>query len=363
MLENYQLQLTAIEIEQEIKDVFEIENANVEENIINFYGKLKLKPDVAFEIIRNRVSKYDYIPFLQKEDDKIILRIATKVRKFKPSGYTINIVLLLATILTTLIAGATIRRDINLINLIDEPSKIYFGIPFSFTLLLILGVHELGHYFMAKRNRVRATLPYFIPAPNFLGTFGAVIKIKSPMPNKKALLDIGVSGPLAGFIIAIFVSLIGLKLSNIGEIHPKGSIILGESILFKFLSWITIGELQEGKDIMLHPIALAGWIGLLVTSLNLLPLGQLDGGHLCYSIFGRERHFIVGITFIIFLLFMSFFWEGWIIWVMLIFLIGLEHPPPLEDITELDKKRKTIGIIALIIFILTFTPIPIKMVK
>ena len=271
--------------------------------------------------------------------------------------YLVNIFFFLATVFTTLIAG-TIQKGVNPMK---DFSRLYLGIPFSFALLLILGIHEFGHYFMARQNKVKVTLPYFIPAPSLLGTFGAVIKIKEPMPNKKALLEIGAAGPLAGFIVALLVVLVGLSLSKVGHLPGPGSIILGESLLFQWLGKLFFGDLPSGYDVILHPIAFAGWIGLMVTALNLLPAGQLDGGHIAYSFLG-EKHQLVAKFTLVFLLFMGALWRGWLVWAVLILLLGVRHPPPLEDMTELDPKRKIIALISLAILVVTFVPTPIKVV-
>lgn len=277
-------------------------------------------------------------------------------QKKKPNP-RINIILFAATLFTTTYAGALMA--------LGHPgralSEIYQGLPFSITLLTILLFHEFGHYFMARKHHVEATLPYFIPAPSIIGTFGAVIKMRSPLYSKKSLLDIGATGPLAGVVVAIPAVIIGLQRSEIRPVSGiESGIGLGESLLFSFLSRISIGTVPEGYDIILHPVAFAGWIGLLVTMLNLLPVGQLDGGHVAYAVLGREWHrravyvvlpvlFILGIQA----------WQGWLIWcLLLLFVMGTKHPPTMDDHRPLDPRRKLIGWIALILFVLTFTPAP-----
>ena len=213
----------------------------------------------------------------------------------------------------------------------SNPLQIFKGIPFSFTLLFILGTHEFGHYYYAQKHKVDATLPYFIPAPPFLfliGTFGAFIKIKSPIYRKDALLQIGAAGPIAGFIIAVPALVIGLLLSEVIEKKDiQGAIILGDSILMKVLTFITHPGLLESQDIMLHPIAFAGWIGLLVTMLNLLPIGQLDGGHIAYAMLGDKQDIIGKLAFLL-LIPLSFFSINWLIWGILLLLLmrSVKHP-------------------------------------
>lgn len=271
----------------------------------------------------------------------------------------LNIVLFVLTFLSTLIVGAMHEG----INAIEEPMRIYKGLPFSIALLLILLFHEFSHYLASKKHHIEASLPYFIPAPTLFGTFGAVIRMKSPITTKNALIDIGASGPIAGFIISIIVTIIGLYLSKIMPVHDTANMIsLGDSLLFKGLSKAILGAVPDNHDVFLHPVALAGWIGFFVTSLNLIPIGQLDGGHILYALLG-EKHamfskVLVGVMFIMGFL----FWEGWIIWGVLLIILGFRHPPIVYSEMPLDPRRKIIGWIALVIFVLTFTPIPIIIV-
>ncbi len=268
-----------------------------------------------------------------------------------------HILLFIATFFTTLIAGALLNGVIPW----EEPEKIYRGLPFSLTLLLILMVHELSHYFTSRRHHVTASLPYFIPAPPIIGTFGAIIKMKPPIPDKRSLIDIGASGPIGGFIIAIIACVIGLSLS---EVKPAGALdgglAFGSSLLFSFLSDLVLQTGPEEYDVMLHPVAFAGWIGLLVTSLNLLPIGQLDGGHIVYALFGEKHGLIAKITIPILIVMGITLWPGWIVWAILMLIMGYKHPPVVYPHIQLDKNRKIIGWISLAIFILTFTPMPVQ---
>ncbi len=269
----------------------------------------------------------------------------------------IHILLFVLTFFTTLIAGAMLYGIIPW----EEPEKIYKGLPFSISLLLILMAHELSHYFTSRKHHVQATLPYFIPAPSIIGTFGAIIKMKPPIPDRRSLIDIGASGPIAGFIVAVIASVIGLKYSEVkaaGEI--KEGIVFGSSLLFSFLSKLILNVDLEKYDIILHPIAFAGWIGMLVTSLNLLPIGQLDGGHITYALFG-DRHETISMVMIPILIGMGIFlWSGWMLWAVLMLVIGYRHPPVVYPEIGLDKKRIYIGWLCFLIFLLTFTPIPVQ---
>jgi len=271
----------------------------------------------------------------------------------------IHILLFVLTFFTTLFAGCIHVGVIPWLN----PEKIYMGLPFSLTLLLILMTHELSHYYFSRMHGVPATLPYFIPAPSLIGTFGAVIKMAPPIPDRRALIDIGASGPIGGFIVAVIAVIIGLNYSDVMPLEGipahEMQITFGESLLFSFLSKMVLNIEPDKYAVLLHPVAFAGWVGLFVTSLNLLPIGQLDGGHIMYACFG-EKHTVVSKGMIPILLLMSFFYKPWIILVVLMFLIGYRHPPVVYPWIELDRKRKITSLISLGIFILTFTPEPIK---
>ncbi len=255
--------------------------------------------------------------------------------------------------MTTLIAG-TMQRGYNPLIL----KNLIYGIPFSASIILILGSHELGHYFSAKRNGIMATLPYFIPAPHFIGTFGAVIKMQSQIPDRKALIQVGSTGPIVGFIVSTFAIIFGLKISSVAPAEDLEGIKLGNSLLFYLISKITFKEIKEGYDIILHPVAFAGWIGYFVTAMNLFPIGQLDGGHIIYGLFPRKQRLISIISVCIMVLF-GIFWNGWLFFSLVtLLLIGTVHPPTNDDLAEVDMKTKIIGIISIIIFILTFIPVP-----
>lgn len=275
----------------------------------------------------------------------------------------LHIALFILTFLSTLSAGALQQG----INIIESPDRIFEGLPFAGTLMTILLCHELSHYIASKRNHTAATLPYFIPAPSIFGTFGAFIKMKSPIITRKALIDIGASGPIAGFVISVAACIIGLNVSKVVQL-PEGAgvLSLGDSILFSFLSHMILGATPEKSDILLHPIAFAGWIGLFVTSLNLIPIGQLDGGHISYAFLG-ERHRYVSICLVGLLSLLGIFsllgfpgWEGWLVWAVLMVVLGIKHPPVVYWESPLDPKRRIIGLLALIILVITFIPQPFK---
>ncbi len=279
--------------------------------------------------------------------------------KLKPKGSSIalNILLFLLTVISTTAAGA-LQQEVSLAALLKDWTLITRGIPFSFTLLAILIAHEMSHYFVSRYHGVQVTLPFFIPAPSVIGTFGAFIRIKSPMEDRRALLDIGLSGPLGGSLVAIPVLYIGLKMSTI-QIMPKPTgVELGSSILLDQMVRLTLGKLPDYYQVVLHPVAFAGWIGLLVTSLNLIPIGQLDGGHIAYAILGEKSKRLAMVCFVALIILGLVGWPGWFIWAGLLYVMGWKHPPPLNPVLPLDTKRKWLGVLSLILFVVTFTPTP-----
>ncbi len=285
----------------------------------------------------------------------------------------LNIVLFIATFLTTLVSGAILMLGLPadrplavLAYFIGHPSALLAGLVFSVPLLSILAVHEAGHYLASRRHRVNVTLPYFIPFipvipgspfPTF-GTMGAVIKIRSPFPTRNALMDIGAAGPLAGAIVAIPVLVAGLTLSHVQKISGV-SMQFGEPLIVKAAVRVIFGTLPAGTDVVLHPLAVAGWIGLLVTMLNLIPAGQLDGGHIAYALFGgryAEAARLIPYS----LLFMGLVNPSWFIWAAILFVMGTHHPAPMFEEVPLSPGRKGIGALSCLLFVLTFSPNPIS---
>ncbi len=273
------------------------------------------------------------------------------------------LVLFLATVATTIIAGS-IQQGVDPFT---DPGLLYRGVPFSFTLLLILGAHEMGHYLVSRRHQLTVTLPYFIPAPPipfFIGTFGAFIRIRSPIQDKRALLDVGCAGPLIGVAVSIPVTLVGLKLSSISGMQSGPEMLtLGEPLLYQFLSWLALGPLPPEAQVILHPVAFAGWIGMLVTALNLIPVGQLDGGHVSYALF-PEYHRRISLGFLGLLLACGLiFWYGWLVWAVLLSFLGWRHPQPYHYWLPLDRRRRLLGALTILVFVLTFCPAPLSLVS
>lgn len=276
------------------------------------------------------------------------------------SSTTTHLALFFVTFVTTTMAGALHVG----VDPLRDPLAIVEGLPFSFTLMLILLCHELGHYVLAAVHRVPATLPYFIPGPPFLvGTFGAFIKMHGMPRSRRALFDVGAAGPWAGFVVAVPAVILGLGWS---EVRPMGGemeagLSLGNSILFSSLSSIVLGVHPDDVTILLHPVALAGWFGIFVTFLNLLPIGQLDGGHVVYALFGRGHRKIARLFFVIVLGLGFLGWQGWFLWAFLLgFVLRVDHPDTQDSDTPLDPVRKAAAWATIGIFVVTFMPVPLS---
>ena len=243
-------------------------------------------------------------------------------------------------------------------------TRIVGGWWYCATILAILGCHELGHYVACRYYDVDASLPYFLPVPITLtGTLGAFIRIREPIPYKRWLFDIGIAGPIAGFVVALPALFLGISMSRVAPVHGQSGLSLGEPLLLKAVSWIFWGSLPDTKTLVLHPIGFAAWFGLLATALNLFPIGQLDGGHISYAVLGRRSTYVtvsmIGVAMVL-----SYFSASWIVWTVVVtamlFAFGVRHPPVLDEDVPLDTPRKILAIVAAIIFALCFTPAPIQ---
>ncbi len=254
--------------------------------------------------------------------------------------------------------GIVLSRDLDHYEQVwRNPALLLQGLSYSLTLLGILLAHEFGHYFACVYYRISATLPFFLPAPTFIGTLGAFIRIRQPIATRCQLFDIGVAGPIAGFIFVIPALLIGVSLSKvIPGIGHQGDLVFGTPPLLQFVEWLLFPGVPD-SDILLHPMARAGLVGLLATALNLLPVGQLDGGHIVYSFFPKS-HSWISRGFVLLLLPLGFLWEGWFFWAALLFIFGLKHPA-VYDISDPGFGRRRVGLLALAIFLLSFTPMPV----
>lgn len=280
----------------------------------------------------------------------------------------VPVVLFLATVLTTMFWGrlhyAGFLTNFSSSEL-PEVAWIH-GAWYSWTILAILGTHELGHYYACRYYKIDASAPYFLPAPFITGTLGAVIRIRKRIPTKAILFDIGVAGPIAGFIVAVPTLFIGVWLSRIAEIPSGGAgfITLGEPLLFQAAAWLVWGGTPDGYSINLHPMGFAAWFGLLATALNLLPIAQLDGGHISYATFGRKSETVSIITLVALVGLTMFVNPSWLVVTGLLVAVallsgGLRHPPTLDEDAPLDRTRRWVAIAAAIIFVLCFTPAPV----
>jgi membrane-associated protease RseP (regulator of RpoE activity) len=286
-------------------------------------------------------------------------------RRVTQRGVGVHVILFVATFLTTMIAYAW---NISELDILSYPIAILFGIPYAVALMAILFCHESGHYVFARIHGVNATLPYFIPLllpfTFHFGTLGAFIRMRSLPPSRRALFDIGAAGPWGGFVIALLAVIVGLYLSEARPLTGvEGGLVLGDSLLFSWLTRLVLGVDPQDVTVVLHPIALAGWFGFLLTSINLLPVGQLDGGHVAYAVFGRHHRWISRgtMTFLIILAFGV--WHYWIFSVILFALLGLDHPPPMDRVTALDHRRVVGAGLTLAVLVLTFMPIPAEFVE
>lgn len=320
--------------------------------------------DAPFDGLRRELVPMNYIPTITQERGETLVHVQRRPTP-RFARREVNLALLVITVVTMAIAGA-----VNWAGYvgIDWTSGQAFGLGFLFfglPLLTILGAHEMGHYFVARRYHVHASLPFFLPSFPPLGTFGAFISMRDPIPNRRALLDIGVSGPLVGFAIAIPVTLAGLGLSAASPVAPpdptEGVQLIQASLLFGFLSDFLSLFFPLPTGYALHPLAFAGWVGLFVTAINLLPAGQLDGGHVARALLGRNQHYLSWAA-VIALFLMGTMYSGWFIFAFLIMTLGLKHPPPLNDLTRLDPLRKAVGVVAVVILLITFIPVPFTFV-
>jgi membrane-associated protease RseP (regulator of RpoE activity) len=271
----------------------------------------------------------------------------------------VHLPLLLITFLTTTTAGALWQG----LDPIHHPALLVRGLPFAATLLAILLVHETGHYVMCRWHRVAASLPYFLPAPPTifpLGTFGAFIRIRARFPNRQALFDIGAAGPWAGFVVALAATAIGLRLSTVQPIQPDAHMLeLGDSLLTAFLTRLVLHA--DPATVVLHPIAFAGWFGLFVTSINLLPVSQLDGGHVLYAFNGRQTWGVSALLLALLVWLGTRGWPGWLMWaVILVLLMRLGHPPTRNDAEPLDPGRRLAALATLVLFIASFVAEPFR---
>jgi len=330
---------------------FDVEEWFVEHGAPTFYVRLRRDSKQAFLRLFRRLNAVGFAPVLRRREGKVVLQIVRKPPSAS-SRWIINVVLFLATIGTMLVSGYFLS-----VGWMHGP--IVGAVMFTAAIVAILGVHEMSHKFAARRHDVEASYPYFIPgppAPYGIGTFGAVIQQKSLAPNKDALFDLGISGPVVGFFVTIVVTIVGVQLSrpiSLAEANAMGAQFLRVPILFNFVATMfpPVG-LKPNYVLLLHPVAFAGWVGMLVTMLNLVPTGMLDGGHAVRGLFGqRARNFL---SFLAILILLAL---GHYPMAIIAFVLSLQrHPGPLDDVSGLSVGRKLVTIVLVLIFVLTATP-------
>jgi hypothetical protein len=350
-----------------VDEVMEIERVDQQPPAparIGFVGRLRINSEAAYARLDTQFAPLDYHVLLTTNDDEQHVIMALKGR-FHPRPRPVwpNVVLLLLTIASLLYVGAA--QDAAMRNLDTLPlTALWRGWPYALSVLLILGTHELGHYFAARHHGVGVTLPYFIPLPfGFFGTLGAFIQLREPMPNRKVLFDVGVAGPIAGFIVAVPLLMIGLFTSHVEPLPADQYLLEGNSILYAAAKYVAFGELLPSatQDVFINQVTKAGWTGLLITGLNLIPLGQLDGGHVVFTVFGKEARRLY-IPIVAVFLALSFINNVWLVWTILLFFLGRLYAVPFDMVTPLDRRRKWLAYAVMIIFVLVFVPNPLRVV-
>lgn len=365
--------------------------------LVRYQGELLSESEAAYDQLAETLHPYEITPLFRIEDGRQTILLLEGVIRPKPSNPWVNLVLFVLTVFSVLFAGTIYDysgpvSDSPIIMIQYLLMNLWRGWPFAVSLLAILLAHEFGHYLAARYHRSSVSLPYFIPFPvSIFGTMGAFIQLKSPPKNKNILLDIGAAGPYAGLVIAIPVLLYGLYTSDINvlpSVLESGQGFEGNSIFYLAMKFVVFGELlprpenfaglgplyywlqyfftgtplpHGGLDVTLNQVAWAGWAGLLVTAFNLIPAGQLDGGHLLYVLFGQNARKLLPVILGV-LIILGFVWSGWWMWAFLIMFLGRVHAEPLDQITPLKSNRKVVAIIGLVLFILLFMPVPLMTV-
>lgn len=348
----------ALQVRVLLEEVMSVDEMVIRRNALIFRGAFRQSPEEAFSWMREALRKMELIPMLSRRGRAYEVRVVPEVFS-PPSNPAVNALLFAATLVSTLLVGAQMEG----VNILAHPWRFAAGLPFAGSILAILVVHEFGHYLMSSFHGVVASLPYFIPAPTMIGTLGAVIKTKSPIPDRKSLLDIGAAGPLCGFLVALVALGVGLSLAEVADLSPalRGGVMeYGDSLVTMLMTRLVKGPIPEGKIIMQNPIIFAGWVGLLITAFNLMPVGQLDGGHIIYALIGRW-HGVVARFFIAALFAAGWFlWEGWFVWAFVIIILGPYHTAPLNDVTPLNTGRKLIVLAAFAVFVASLVPVPVR---
>lgn len=343
---------------------------------LEIHGQLRSDPDTAYDYLSKQFGNIGYTALLRhasnEEDGVVLLIFPGKLETGQARKRTAIILFVLTIISTIFVGGHGLEMLILAISAAIEGGSVAsavstfdlgIGLAFSAAILSILGAHEMGHFLVARRLRVAVSYPYFIPLPfSPIGTMGAFISMKEPPPNRRSLLAIAIAGPLAGLVVAIPVLLMGLNLSVVEPPPDTPYLLEGNSLLYATLKWLMFGQFlpSETLDVSLHPVAFAGWVGLLVTALNLIPAGQLDGGHILYALVGPDlaQKATWAIAMLLLLMGAVFGWFGWFVWAALIILLGRFRVPLFNEVSPLNRQQQVLAILGLVIFVLVFTPTP-----
>ena len=352
-------------LRRNVEDVFTVVEQGAQGRAFLFGGELRMEPARARAILEPRLRALGFTPFLSRERDHAWLQALPLGETSEPARLGLTLTLFFLTVLSTLAAGSMVAGSFPWITFdpAAEPGRLLDGLPFAFTLLAILGTHEFGHYFTARAYGASVSLPYFIPAPPPLfmfGTLGAVIRMRSPARDRKSLLDIAAAGPIAGLLVALPALWLGLSWSRVAAI-PEGNVLtFGDSLLMRLMTYLMFGRIPEGMDVFVHPVALAGWVGLFVTALNLFPVGQLDGGRIAYALFSLQHRRVSVVTFLALIALGAVTGSpNWFVFAGLVaVLVGFHHAPPLDDITPLSPGRYAVGLGCLVLLVLLVPPVP-----
>lgn len=356
--------------------IYYLQNLEYRPQAVICRGSLRSNPEVAYKTIREnieaRFGDRFYIVFQEGLNDKPFFALVpnpqahpeAKQQAQKVTRPILALGLLLVTLLTTTRIGAEIA-GVTEAAVKANVAALLQGLPYALSLMTILGIHELGHYLTARYYKIRTTLPYFIPVPFFLGTFGAFIQMRSPMPNRKALFDVAIAGPLAGFVVTLPILIWGLVHSSVVPIAARSGMLNFDSfnprfsLLMALLSKLVLGSaLTANTAIDLHPVAVAGYLGVIVTALNLMPVGQLDGGHIIHAMFGQQASVAIGQIARLLMLGLSLVQPGFLLWAIFLFLMPINDEPALNDVTELNNVRDFCGLLALGLLIAIILPLP-----
>jgi len=374
------LELTG-RVREELSDLMEIERYSWDERgTLTLRGRLSGPADALYRAIRARMERLGFTPFLRQDagDDELVAMPG--VIEHRPARVWLPIVLFLTTVVTVMMTGALAERREPIetvaqlmqviVGLLLDPAALMAGLPFAATLLGILFTHEMGHYMVGRLRHAPVSLPYFIPMPpgiSIIGTMGAVIVQREPMEDRRTVLEVGIAGPLAGLVLAVPLLLYGLAASTLGAPTPdmlaSGYLQEGNSLLYIAAKWLVFGRFlpSGGMDVQLSPVAWGAWIGLLVTMLNMLPIGQLDGGHVAYALLGRKADYLAYATIAICVLLGLLIPNNYpLLFLPLLALVfGPRHPAPLNDISRLDRRHIALAIVGLCVFALLFMPVPL----